>query len=194
MDRDTVHLSRVMSHALRHAPGRYGLTLDAEGWVPVEDLLAGLGRHRSAWGALAPVHIERLIERSDKPRFEVRDGRIRARYGHSVPVRAVRERTRPPRLLYHGTTPQAAAKILVEGLRPMSRQHVHLSVDEQTARQVGARRSRHPVVLTVRAAAAHEAGVAFYKGHEQIWLADHVPPEFVAAPNDRDAFLLDGSQ
>ena len=33
MKKPSTELSRVLSHALRHDPGRYGLELDPEGWV-----------------------------------------------------------------------------------------------------------------------------------------------------------------
>ena len=40
-----VRLSKRMSKVLRHAPGSVGLTLDAHGWVAVDDLLAALRAH-----------------------------------------------------------------------------------------------------------------------------------------------------
>jgi putative RNA 2'-phosphotransferase len=45
---DLVKLSKTMAHALRHAPEAYGLTLDADGWVAIEALIAGLQR-RKIW-------------------------------------------------------------------------------------------------------------------------------------------------
>ena len=120
-----------------------------------------------------------MLARPDKPRFELRGDRIRARYGHSLPVKVPHPRERPPAILYHGTTPEAAARILVDGLRSMRRQYVHLSVDPNTAREVGRRRTPRPVVLTVRADDAHDAGVTFYRAEAAIWLADQIPPEFL---------------
>jgi RNA:NAD 2'-phosphotransferase (TPT1/KptA family) len=38
----SVRLSKAMSHALRHDPAAYGLTLDAGGWTPVAALVEGL--------------------------------------------------------------------------------------------------------------------------------------------------------
>ena len=175
---DLVRLSRAVSHALRHEPGRYGLLLDAEGWARVEDLLTALHR-RPSWARLTPTDLARMIARSDKPRFELRGDRIRARYGHSLAVKVPHPRERPPAVLYHGTTPEAAARILVDGLRPMRRQYVHLSVDADPAREVGRRRTPRPIVLTVRAGEAHDAGVPFYRAEAAIWLADQISPEFL---------------
>ena len=179
---DLTRLSRVISHALRHAPAQYGLVLDPGGWTPVEDLVAALRGHRAEWSGLVTSDLDRLIATADKPRFEMRDGRIRARYGHSLPDKIARVPTEPPVRLFHGTTSGAVPGILREGLRPMRRQYVHLSLDEATARRVGARRAGTPVVLLVRAADAHAAGVRFYLGYDGIWLADHVPPAYITAP------------
>ena len=85
----------------------------------------------------------------------------------------------PPTVLYHGTAPHTAQIILTAGLKPMGRQYVHLSADRGTASQVGHRKARQPVILQAAAAEAHAAGVVFYKGNEQIWLADYVPATFI---------------
>ena len=66
-----------------------------------------------------------------------------------------------------------------EGLRPMRRQYVHLSVDVATARAVGLRKSAIPVVLVVHAAKAADSDVAFYEGNDLVWLAENVPPGFI---------------
>ena len=42
MKKPSTELSRVLSHALRHDPGCYGLELDPEGWVGLGEE-AGLG-------------------------------------------------------------------------------------------------------------------------------------------------------
>ena len=61
----------------------------------------------------------------------------------------------------------------------MGRQYVHLSLDLETAVAVGRRKSNDPIIITVRAEDAWNAGVVFYEGNEKVWLADLVPPEFL---------------
>lgn len=39
-----VALSRVVTHALRHAPEQYGIVLDAEGWTDLDTLVQALRR------------------------------------------------------------------------------------------------------------------------------------------------------
>ncbi len=69
--------------------------------------------------------------------------------------------------------------LMRDGLMPMSRQYVHLSVDTAMAREVGRRKSRTPVLIEIDARSAHEAGVPFYEGNEKVWLADVVPARFL---------------
>lgn len=176
---DYERLSRTIAHALRHEPWVYELEIDDEGWVPVGQLVHALRRHRPQWRGLDRSDLERMMERAGKRRYEIRDGRIRALYGHSLPGKLEKEPARPPDRLWHGTAPSSAPEIREEGLRPMGRQYVHLSVDRPTARQVGRRKCRSPTLFRVRAAEAHGSGVSFYEGNEKVWLADRVPPKFL---------------
>ncbi|MBZ9712345.1 RNA 2'-phosphotransferase [Deinococcus multiflagellatus] len=164
-------LSKRLSYLLRHAPHEAGLTLAPGGWVPLEPLLAHLRVTRA--------DVERVVAGNDKQRFSLRGDQIRANQGHSVPVDLELVPQTPPEVLYHGTHPAALAAIVQDGLRAMSRHHVHLSADRETAARVGARRGR-PVVLTVRAGAMHAAGHLFYRSENGVWLVDRVPPEFLA--------------
>lgn len=158
---------------LRHQPERIGLELDAAGWANVDELLAKLPLERD-------VLIE-IVASSDKRRFELsEDGsRIRARQGHSVDVELGWAPAEPPELLFHGTVERFVAAIREQGLVRGARHHVHLSPDRETAERVGNRRGK-PVVLVVRARAMAAAGHVFLKTDNDVWLTEHVPPEFLA--------------
>jgi putative RNA 2'-phosphotransferase len=172
-------LSRTVSHALRHEPWLYELELDDAGWVPVDALLAALRTEKPGWVALSEADLAEMMAQADKRRYELRDGKIRASYGHSTPRKLSREAAEPPAILFHGTAPENVARIRNEGLRPMGRQHVHLSLDTATAEQVGRRKAKAPVILRVRAGEAHGAGVLFYRGNDLVWLADAIAQQFV---------------
>jgi putative RNA 2'-phosphotransferase len=174
-------LSKVVAHALRHEPWLYELELDDEGWVPVGQLLEALRAKVSGGGGLGVGDIEAMVTSSPKQRYQLESGRIRARYGHSVPGRLAKERAAPPEILYHGTSPRAWSAIRAQGLAPMGRQYVHLSVDEVMAGQVGHRKAARPVVVRVRAGEAMRNGVPFYRGNEHVWLADGVPARYLEA-------------
>ena len=172
-------LSKAVSHALRHEPWRYELELDEEGWASVDQLLVALHEKGGDWELVDRVSLERMLATATKRRHELDGERIRALYGHSLPGRIQRRPAIPPARLFHGTAPETWAVIEVEGLLPMRRQFVHLSVDRETAVSVGRRKSTSPVVLAVDAAAAGSAGVTFYEGNELVWLADSVPVRFI---------------
>jgi putative RNA 2'-phosphotransferase len=177
-------LSKTISYALRHNPDEFGLRLDAEGWVTVDDLLAALGKRSAAWRHLEEADLAQMIAQSDKPRHELHAGKFRARHGHSTPEKVVQQTATPPEVLFHGTSELALETILRDGLKPMSRQYVHFAADEDMAIDVGDRRKGQTVLLTIRAGDAHRAGVVFYRSSDAVWLADHLPPEFIVAPEE----------
>lgn len=179
MGKELSHLSRAISHALRHEPWLYELELDSEAWAPVDDILRALRKDRAEWADLSENDLARMIETSDKRRHEIRNGKIRALYGHSIAGTLKKTPKTPPDLLFHGTSQNAVAQIKSLGLLPMNRQFVHLSTDEETAEQVALRKSKQLIVLRVMANEACASGVSFYEGNEKVWLADVVPTEFI---------------
>jgi len=67
----------------------------------------------------------------------------------------------------------------------MERQYVHLSPNAEMAVRVGARHDERPVVVTVNAADARAAGIEFYRADETVYLAKHIPVEFLEFPAGR---------
>ena len=172
-----VKISKYLSKHLRHDPERLGLTLEAGGWVGVDDLLAACARKQMT---ITRDELDTVVAQNNKQRFSFDEtgARIRANQGHSVDVDLQLEPVTPPDVLYHGTGHQSVDAILAEGLRKQNRHHVHLSADTETARAVGARHGR-PNILVVDARAMHDAGHIFYRSDNGVWLADAVPPEFL---------------
>lgn len=182
MAHDRVKISKLLSLVLRHEPETIGLSLDAQGWTSVDDLIARANAHGNT---LTREILAAVVATSDKQRFALSsDGsRIRANQGHSVGVDlglAVRE---PPSTLFHGTADRFLASIRAQGLVRGSRHHVHLSRDEATAVVVGSRHGR-PVILNVQAGRMHAAGHVFHLTDNGVWLTDAVPPEFIDFPKD----------
>lgn len=186
MGRDEItKQSKFLSFVLRHEPGAIGLQLDGAGWADVEELLA---RCRAHGRAITRERLEEIVATSPKRRFAFSDdgARIRASQGHSIAVDLGYETARPPELLFHGTVAAALAAIRVEGLRRMQRHHVHLSADEATAQNVGARRGK-AIVLRIAAGAMSGAGFTFYRSANGVWLTEAVPPQYIAFPEANDA-------
>ncbi len=170
LTREQVRLSRRLSMILRHRPEAAGITLDANGWVPVPALLAALGITRA--------ELDAVVAGNDKARFAIENGRIRASQGHSrrVAVDLGLAPADPPEHLFHGTPAANLPSIMRGGLRPGSRHHVHLSPDTATAVKVGGRRSADVVVLRVAAAEMARAGHVFHRSANGVWLTAVVPP------------------
>ncbi|MCA6362819.1 MAG: RNA 2'-phosphotransferase [Bacteroidetes bacterium] len=182
MDKKTLTaISKEVSYALRHAPEEFGLTLDPEGWVFTEDLVRAINaRHKNLPEAITAGLLQKLNAEAEKQRWEFSDDQVRALYGHSTEDRIVKQPATPPALLWHGTNQQAWEQIKQNGLKPMNRQYVHLSSTRETAQRVGNRRTSHVIMLCIDTAKAQAAGLHFYHGNQDTWLADHVPAGFIS--------------
>lgn len=175
---DPIQLSKFLSFVLRHKPDAIGLTLDPQGWAHIDELIAK--------GNAAGTQFDRddlllVVERSDKQRFSISTDnlRIRAAQGHSVNIELGLMPQEPPAVLYHGTATRFIESILAAGLQPQSRQQVHLSADEATARLVGQPHGK-PVIFEVDTSRMRAQGFKFYRADNGVWLTDQVPAEFLA--------------
>lgn len=171
-----VKLGRFLILVLRHDPHAAGITLDEHGWADVNELLAGVNR---TGRKIDRVTLERIVRENNKQRYSFNgDGtKIRANQGHSLQVDVELKAAQPPKYLYHGTASRFLPAIQAEGIRKMSRQHVHLSGDFETAMAVG-KRHGIPVVITIDAAAMARDGVEFYRSENGVWLCEHVEPKY----------------
>lgn len=170
-------ISRFMSLVLRHDPGSIGLSLDENGWAAIQELIDCMNRHGKR---VEREMILRVVETSDKQRFRISDDGllIRANQGHSIAIDLKLEQKSPPQWLYHGTAAKSMPAIVREGLRKQARQHVHLSVDKETAKKVGARHGK-AVVLEVASQLMEQHGLRFYLAENGVWLTEHVPPDYL---------------
>jgi len=173
-------LGRFLALVLRHKPDSVGVTLDASRFVDVAALSAALAA-QPGWTWVTDDVI-RAAAQHDAKRYELDADRIRARYGHSIPIASPGKTVLPPEWLYHGTVPQALDTIQQEGLQPQGRQFVHLSVTRQEALAVGKRHGDLAAVVTVLARQAQEAGLEFYLASPSIYLVRAVPLEYLIIP------------
>ncbi|MEM1009366.1 MAG: RNA 2'-phosphotransferase [Myxococcota bacterium] len=122
-------------------------------------------------------------DQDQKKRFERVGKKIRAFYGHSR-IRTVEYMpVSPTQNLFHGTTPKALGLIREQGLLSMQRQYVHLSIDFDLAWTVAKRYTSAPLILSVRAQEACEAGVSFFQPDEIHFLSETIPPRFLVFPS-----------
>ncbi|MDP1512905.1 RNA 2'-phosphotransferase [Paenibacillus ottowii] len=183
--KEDMKLSKIMSKMLRHKPEESGLKLDiTDGSCTVEHLIQII-QSLPGWSGIKQIDIERIVRNSDKQRFEILNGRIRARYGHSY-QKIEYTPGNPPDVLYHGTNKQALPFIMADGLDPVGRQYVHLSESTNFAALAGSRRGEL-VMLKVNAIKAREEGIAFYYAGHEVWLAEWIPWELCSIDDEESS-------
>ncbi|PSB03330.1 RNA 2'-phosphotransferase [Merismopedia glauca] len=176
-DRKLTNISKYLSKHLRHSPEQIGLQLAPGGWVEVDELLSA---SRKNGFTITRIQLQQVVDQNDKKRFsfDPTGNLIRANQGHTTEVDLQLLAAIPPDVLYHGTSNQSVPSILQTGLSKMSRHHVHLSADIQTAKNVGKRRGR-PVVFAVNSKAMHQDEYIFYRSDNGVWLVDFVPVQYL---------------
>ncbi|WP_202700517.1 RNA 2'-phosphotransferase [Flavobacterium sp. UGB4466] len=172
-------VSKFLSLVLRHSPETIGLNLDENGWADVEELIIKCNKNGSQNQMTAEL-LDYVVENNDKKRFAFNEDKtkIRASQGHSISVELNLKEAEPSEFLYHGTVGKFMESIKLDGLQKMSRQHVHLSKDKETAIKVGSRRGA-PQILTVRSGAMYRDGFQFYLSENNVWLTAEVPAKYI---------------
>lgn len=176
-----VKTSKFFSYILRHNPEKLELNMDLNGWVSIDEFIINAKKIKNL--DLTFDIIKEVVDKNDKKRYKIsEDGKkIRANQGHSIDINLELQQTEPPEYLYHGTSTRFLEQIINDGLRSMSRQYVHLSINEETAISVG-KRHGEPVVLTVKSKLFHQSGGKFYLSENKVWLIDSVPPNYIIFP------------
>lgn len=128
--------------------------------------------------------LDKIVETDDKKRYSYSpdQSKIRANQGHSIPtVKINYKEVVPPEFLYHGTSPDFVNSIMKSGLQKRTRNYVHLSLDKQTAYNVGKRHSKHkePTILIIKAKELYETGHKFFLSDNDVWLTDDIHPKFI---------------
>jgi putative RNA 2'-phosphotransferase len=170
-------ISKFLSLVLRHKPEEIGLTLKENGWVAVDDLIQACAEYGKGFTL---EELREVVETNEKRRFSFDETgkEIRANQGHSTEVAIEFEAQAPPLVLYHGTAEKNVGLIRENGLNKMSRHHVHLSADVETARKVGARHGK-AVIFEIDTVAAEEQGLQFFVSANGVWLVEVVPPSLL---------------
>lgn len=175
---DNQKISRLLSKALRHEPEVLNIKLDQAGWTSTSVLISNL---KKIGYDIDLTSLEFIVDNNDKKRFTLSSDKkkIRAAQGHSVAIDLQLAAKKPPHTLFHGTATHNLASIFRDGLISGSRQHVHLSKDQETALKVGSRHGR-PMILKVAAAQAFDDGVEFYEADNGVWLTKALPKAYIS--------------
>lgn len=174
---EEVKLSSFMAKILRHSPQKFGLTLDDYGFCAITELVNAI-QNQPHWSHITEEEIRHIVAASPKQRYLIKDSKIKARYGHSVPVLQENSNRQLPAHLYHGTYKKALAPIQKEGILPMGRQQVHLS-ESPTFATLAAKRRKDPLLIKIDTRIAREAGAVFHFAGNEVWLSTSLPPSSI---------------
>ena len=178
-DQEVDMLGRTMAGVLRHFPERYSLAVDKNGWIDLRDFLTALQSRNRRLRFLKPHHVVGLIETDPKGRYQFRDGKIRATYGHTLDVDLDLPTENIPDVLFYPTTEEGLGTLTAEGLKPADRKMVHLSRTYEAALEAGRVKNPNPVIVEIDAKAARRAGRVIMKAGKTVYLTQEVPAEFL---------------
>jgi putative RNA 2'-phosphotransferase len=170
-------LSKFISLVLRHKPEVVGIQLDKNGWADVDELIEGVNAKNRE---IDLPMLEILVASDEKQRYVFNDDKtkIRANQGHSVKVDLELEPVKPPKILYFGTEDRYVGNIMLNGLLPRTRIHIHLVEDAASAFDEG-ERTNDSIIFKIFAGAMFRDGYHFYQSANGVWLTDQVPNKYL---------------
>lgn len=173
---DYENLGKYISLILRHKPEVINITLDEHGYALVSDLIQGISKTHH----ITKEILDEIVNNNNKKRYAYNEDKtkIRANQGHSIKVDVDLTSITPPDVLYHGTATRFQESIEKDGLVPKSRLHVHLSLDVETAKQVGMRHGKI-LIYKVDAKRMYADGFKFYLSLNNVYLTDKVPAQYL---------------
>ena len=185
-------MARKLALVLRHAPEKFELDMDINGWIDVRDIVKKFkdGRRRQHW--LRPHHIRAISETDPKGRYEVRGNTIRATYGHTVEIELDLPSSDIPDSLFYPCDPAESENLLELGISPGDRSHVHLSSTIRFAAEAGRFHHENPTILEVDTARMTASGETIWHAGISVYLTDSVSGEYlsIVGPDDPELSLL----
>lgn len=186
-DRET-KISKNLSYWLRHHTEDIDLYMSPEGWVDIKELLEK-SKNKVSFDYNDLIEV---VRNNGKQRFSFNRNMcsIRANQGHSDKLCKKlglkidsQIKVIPPDILYHGTKTEFLEAIKKDGLTKMTRQHVHLSIDTDTAEIVADRRKGEYTILEIESKKLHHAGHDVLISENGVYLTDNVPVEYIKFPD-----------
>ncbi|MFH0815965.1 MAG: RNA 2'-phosphotransferase [Methanobacteriota archaeon] len=179
-------IGRTMAGVLRHFPERYGLTMDEQGWIDLEQFVTAVQARQRMFRWLKTHHIMAVIETDPKGRYQFREGKIRATYAHSIEVKLDLPTRDIPDVLYYPTTQEEMELLLETGLKPADRKMVHLSKTYEAAVVAGRVRVEDPAILAIDSKQAVADGMTIQKAGTTVFLISDVPAKYLSKAEESE--------
>jgi putative RNA 2'-phosphotransferase len=182
-----------LASILRHRANELGLPYTPEGFVWLADLVA---RFPDYFRAITVEQWREIVASDGKGRFQLNESEtaIRAVQGHDASMyqpqqdgqpgmseeaslyRMTREEVAEQRVAFHGTPEKCVASILLTGLNPGERQHVHMARRPDAEAGI---RSSSDKILVINVDEVAGMGIVLYRSPNGVILADRIPPECI---------------
>lgn len=179
-DRELSWFGRTLTGILRHFPEKFDLEMDIKGWVNIDDIITNvkMKNHHARW--LKPEHIIAIAKTDDKGRYQMKMGKIRSTYGHSIEVSLDLPTDNIPESLYYPSSQEEAEILLETGIRHSDRAMVHLSDTRVSAREAGSHRIKDPVILRIDTSGAIDEGIVIQRAGKHVYISDFIPSEHLS--------------
>ncbi|MDR1546809.1 MAG: hypothetical protein LBU12_08925 [Deltaproteobacteria bacterium] len=177
------NLEKMLRYALGVAPDEFALLPDAEGFVPLKELLAAL-RAEDGFRSLGEGRILEVLNRpGDESPLEARGAFIRLKPALAQLPPELPPNLPKPKILHLGLKPSAWAHASVHGLKPRpSEPAIRLFPDRQAARKAASRFCPEPTMIAVSVRLAEAQGAVLTPYSERMWLTDALKPEALTGP------------
>ncbi|MDC1419182.1 RNA 2'-phosphotransferase [Euryarchaeota archaeon] len=185
-------MARKLALILRHAPEKFELEMDINGWVDVKDIIRQFKKSdekRYHW--LRPHHFNAVSETDPKGRYEVRGIMIRATYGHTLEIELDLPTENIPDSLFFPSNPEETSNLLEIGLSPGNRSHVHLSASIRSAAEAGRVHFKLPDILEVDTARMVASGEIIWHAGVTVYLTENVEGQYLSViDNEHPEYVL----
>jgi len=179
-DYEVRKLSSIMIGILRHFPQQFGVQLDRHGWGDIEEIAKAISNKIDRFYWVRKRHIVAIALTDKKGRYEIREGKIRAKYAHTIDVDLSDLPKADVDVLYYPVTEEELDIVLEQGIFPTDRKKVHLSSTIEKAREAGKVRDDSPVILKIDAKKAMEEGVDIRKATNEVYIADRIDAKYIS--------------
>ena len=190
-DRESGSLGRMLALVLRHAPEKFGVEMDINGWVNARELSEAIAKERNRYHWLRGWHFEAIANADEKGRYQVENGMIRATYGHSIELDLDLPTDEIPEVLYYPCSAQDVETLLEFGITAGDRKNVHLSRTIYNAMEAGHVRIERPSILEIDTTRAIADGHVIYRAGTTVFLTDEVPGAYLYQVEDDDPMILE---
>lgn len=190
-DSEAEKLGRILALVLRHAPEKFGVEMDINGWVDSGELSDAIRAQRRDFHWLKPWHFEPVAITEEKGRYQVEGERIRATYGHSIEIEIDLPTDGIPEVLFYPVDPENIDDVLKLGILAGDRRHVHLSKTIAKAHEAGSVRIAEPVIIEIDAVQAIADGQAIHRAGLMVYLCEQIPPNYLYRVSNDDPELIE---